>query len=168
VLPVVFLFAINDTTLMPTLFPIMVVLFMGLCFVWYYSLGTNLHKKLPASVSMHIAWFRMALFIPLAHLLFVTVFLYGMFPYIYSGGRPGAPFITALIFPLDLLSVYCILYCLYFNAKALKAAEWQRPVAFKDFAGELFLFCFFSIGVWILQPRINKLFERNPGFAGPN
>ena len=139
---------------------------MGLCFAWIYSLGTNLHKKLPATVSMNITWFKIVLFIPFAYMLFVSVFMYGMFPYIYSGGRPETPLISALIFPLDMLSMLCIIYCIYFNAKALKAAEWQRPVAFRDFAGEFFLISFFSIGVWIFQPRINKLFERNVGFVG--
>jgi hypothetical protein len=30
-------------------------------------------------------------------------------------------------------------------------------VKFKDFVGEFFLVWFFPIGVWILQPTINKL-----------
>src|SRR5690606_34285524 len=159
-IPLVFLFTINNTPVMEILFPILVVLCMGLWFIWFYSMGINLYKKLPATVSMNISLFKIAIFIPFVYMLFVSVFMYGMFPFIYSEGRPDAPFITALIFPLDMLSFGCLLYCLYFNAKALKAAEEQRPVTFKDYIGELFLLCFFSIGVWIFQPRINKLFER--------
>jgi len=59
--------------------------------------------------------------------------------------------------------LFCMFYCLYFNAKALKAAEWQRPVTFSDFAGEFFMIWFFPVGIWILQPRINKLFENKSG-----
>jgi len=54
-------------------------------------------------------------------------------------------------------------YCLYFNAKALKTAELQKPLTFSDFAGEFFLLWFFPIGIWILQPRINKLFDPEAG-----
>lgn len=147
---------------MVNVFPIIAILFMGLCFAWIYSTGANLHKKLSAITPMNITWFKIAFFIPIVHMLFVSVFMYRMFPYIYSGVKPDAPFITTLIFALDLLSVFCIFYCLYFNAKVLKAVEWQRPVGFKDFVGEFFLLCFFSIGVWIVQPRINKLFVDNP------
>ena len=69
--------------------------------------------------------------------------------------------IFGLIVPIHLFSMFCIFYCLYFNAKALKAVEWQRPVTFGDFAGEFFLLWFYPIGVWIIQPRVNKLFEKN-------
>jgi hypothetical protein len=50
-------------------------------------------------------------------------------------------------------------YCLYFNAKVLKAVELQKPVTFSEFAGEFFLIWFFPIGIWIIQPRLNKLFD---------
>jgi hypothetical protein len=38
---------------------------------------------------------------------------------------------------------------------------WQKPVTFSDFAGEFFLIWFFPVGIWIIQPRINKLFDTN-------
>jgi hypothetical protein len=86
--------------------------------------------------------------------------MFGMFSNISTGGQPN-PAIFALIVPLHLFSMFCIFYCLYFNAKALKTVEWQRPVTFSDFAGEFFLIWFFPIGVWIIQPRLNKLFDTN-------
>jgi hypothetical protein len=55
------------------------------------------------------------------------------------------------------LSIFCIFYCIYFVAKTIKTVELQRAVKFKDFVGEFFLVWFFPIGVWILQPTINKL-----------
>jgi len=50
-------------------------------------------------------------------------------------------------------------YCLYFISKSLKAVELQRDVTFNDYAGEFFLIWFFPIGIWFIQPRINKLFD---------
>jgi hypothetical protein len=82
----------------------------------------------------------------------------GMFSKFASGIQPNLT-IFALIVPLHLFSMFCIFYCLYFNAKALKIVEWQRPVTFSDFAGEFFLIWFFPIGIWIIQPRINRLFK---------
>jgi len=55
--------------------------------------------------------------------------------------------------------MFCIFYSLYFIAKELKSVELQKPVTFSDFAGEFFLLWFFPIGIWIIQPRINKIFE---------
>jgi hypothetical protein len=55
--------------------------------------------------------------------------------------------------------MFFIFYSLYFIAKELKSVELQKPVTFSDFAGEFFLLWFFPIGIWIIQPRINKIFE---------
>jgi hypothetical protein len=148
----------NETTGMFYFFPIMMILFVGLFFGWFYALGTNLHKKLPSTVKMNLARFKIFLFIPAIYMLFISVFMFGMFSNASRGEQPNIG-IAPLIVPLHLFSMFCIIYCLYFNAKALKAVEWQRPVTFSDFAGEFFLIWFFPLGVWIIQPRINKLFD---------
>lgn len=41
-------------------------------------------------------------------------------------------------------------------AKTIKTVELQKKVTFSDFAGEFFLLWFSPIGIWILQPKINK------------
>jgi len=166
-LPMIFQFVImgslmnsGNPTIMFAAFPIMMILFIGLFFGWFYALGTNLHKKLPETATMNLTKFKIFLLIPVVYMLFLSVFMFGMFSNISTGGQPN-PAIFALIVPLHLFSMFCIFYCLYFNAKALKTVEWQRPVTFSDFAGEFFLIWFFPIGVWIIQPRINKLFDTN-------
>jgi len=65
----------------------------------------------------------------------------------------------AFIIPIHLFSMFCIFYCMYFIAKEFKSVEVQKPVTFSDFAGEFFLLWFFPVGIWILQPRINKIFQ---------
>lgn len=145
-----------NTTMFFIVFAIMMVFFGGLFFGWFYALGTNLHKKLPVTATMNLTRFKIFLFIPLAYILFLCVFMFGMF--LSSDGQPN-PAIFAIIVPLHLFSMFCIFYCLYFNAKALKTVEWQKPVTFSDFAGEFFLIWFFPIGIWIIQPRLNKLFD---------
>lgn len=165
VLPMIFQFVAMGSILTssnPTLFliafPIMMIFFIILFFGWFYALGTNLHKKLPATVTMNLTRFKIFIFIPVAYMLFFLVFVSGMFSHFSSGGQPNFS-IFGLIFPLHLFSMFCIFYCLYFNAKALKTVEWQKPVTFSDFAGEFFLLWFFPIGIWIIQPRINKLLD---------
>ncbi|MEO8786026.1 MAG: hypothetical protein ABI378_03095 [Chitinophagaceae bacterium] len=150
----------NDPTTMFYFFPIMMILFIGLFFGWFYALGTNLHKKLPSTVTMNLKRFKIFLLIPVVYMLLISVFMVGMFSNISSGGHTN-PAIFILIVSLHLFSMFCIFYCLYFNAKALKTVEWQKPVTFSDFAGEFFLIWFFPIGIWIIQPRINKLFDTN-------
>jgi hypothetical protein len=64
-----------------------------------------------------------------------------------------------VIVPLHLFSLFAIFYSMYFAAKTVKSVELQREVIFSDFIAEFFLIWFFPIGVWILQPKLNKLEE---------
>jgi hypothetical protein len=143
-------------------FPIMMLLFIGLFTSWFYSLGTNLFKRLPETAKMSLTRFKVFLFVYFANIIFILVFMVGIFMNLSTNSGPN-PGWFILIVPLHLFAMFCIFYCLYFNAKALKMVEMQKPVTFSDYAGEFFLLWFFPIGIWILQPRINKLFEGGPG-----
>ena len=46
-----------------------------------------------------------------------------------------------------------------FEAKVNQSAELQKEVRFSDFAGEFFLIWLFPIGVWFVQPKVNKIME---------
>jgi hypothetical protein len=48
---------------------------------------------------------------------------------------------------------------LYFVAKTFKTVELQREVSFSDFVGEFFMIWFYPVGIWIIQPKINKMIE---------
>lgn len=150
----------NNPTDAFKVFPVIMILYMGLFFGWFYSLGTNLHKKLPETVTMNLKKFKIFLLIPVVYILFFTFYMSSMFSSVSTGIEPN-PAIFGIIFPLHLFSMFCIFYCLYFISKELKSVEWQKPVTFSDFAGEFFLIWFFPLGIWIIQPRINKLFENN-------
>jgi len=152
---------VPDFTGFIILFPIMMILFTALFFGWFYVLGTNLYKRLPDTARMSLTRFKVFLFFPALYILFLMVFMVGFAQYLVSARTPN-PLIPLLIFPIHTFSMFCLFYCLYFNAKALKTVELQRPVTFSDYAGEFFLLWFFPVGVWILQPRINRLFDVRP------
>ena len=137
------------------LFPVMFVLFTALYFGWFYALGTNLHRKLPTTAPMNRAF----LLIPILYMLLISILVVNTILDVYAGAQLNLP-LFALIIPVHFFSMLCIFYCLYFNARALKTVELQRPATFSDFAGEFFMMWFFPIGIWILQPRINKLFDK--------
>lgn len=150
--------ASRDLTPMLVLIPMASLLFVAIFLAWFYALGTKLHTKLPSTVSMNLKRFKLFLMIPVLYIpLLFALIAFGMddwLPAVISGN--GFPVIFIL---LHLFSAFCMFYCMYFIAKELKATELQRPVSFNDFAGEFFLIWFFPIGVWFLQPRINRLFR---------
>jgi heme/copper-type cytochrome/quinol oxidase subunit 2 len=150
-----------DPMKMISIMPVIMILFMAVFFGWFYALGTNLQKRLPGSVKMNLTKFKIFLAVPIIYIAFICVFMYSMFYHFSATNKPTEIGLLALIIPAHLFSMFCIFYCLYFNAKAFKAVELQRPVSFGDFAGEFFLLWFYPVGVWIIQPRLNKLFEKN-------
>lgn len=132
-------------------------------FGWIYSIVTGLHHRLPETVKVNRRTFQILFFIPCAYVIIFAIWLYwiiGLIPVdpTYNPIAFEGPFLFVLI-ALHLFSMFCIFRSAYIAAKTIKAVQLQKPVNFGDFAGEFFLIWLSFIGVWILQPLINKLFE---------
>lgn len=141
-------------------FPIFMLLFMGIFFGWFWSIGVGLHKFLPEHHNLKLNKFKIFFFIPLVYIIFLMVGMmyFGVFNDFLP---PEDKILISLVFivPLHLFSMFCLLYMLYFCAKTIKSVEMNREVNFSDYAGEFFLLWFYIIGVWILQPKINKIYS---------
>ncbi len=66
---------------------------------------------------------------------------------------------TRIVESLSPLWLVGVLYIVYFVSKNLVMAERGTPVSFDQYVGLFFLLWFFPIGVWIIQPKINRLFR---------
>jgi hypothetical protein len=136
---------------------------MGVFFGWFWSIAIGLQKKVPENVKMKVKKFKILFFIPLIYILCILAFIGTSMNGLINneieptGVQIGSVF--ALIIPLQLFSMFCIFYSLYFVAKTFKTVELQREVKFADFAGEFFMIWFYPIGIWIVQPKINKMIE---------
>lgn len=152
--------SINDTSELLLYFVLMMVFFMFFLFVWLYTLAVNLYKILPENISMSITKFKIIFTIPVIY--YILFFAYLL---ILDNYQPLVMnyFVPIMIFLLlgSIVALIGTLYSLYFIAKALISIELKKELTFSDFAGEFFLLWFFPIGVWIIQPRINKLFANN-------
>jgi hypothetical protein len=142
-------------------FPIIMILFTDVFFGWFWSIAIGLQKKIPQEVKMKVKKFKIFFFIPLLYITFLMIYMGGIFS-VWEGtnGFLNSGWIVAIILPLHLFSMFCIFYSLYFVAKTIKTAELQRKVGFGDFAGEFFLLWFYFIGIWIIQPKVNKLYGK--------
>ena len=146
---------IQNSSFFINAFPVMMIAVVGIFMGWLYTLGTNLYHKLPSDSGLHLKTFKIFVLIPAFYMIGISLFMLAL----TKGAIPHVnPFIFLFILPLHLGSMFCICYSLYFIAKALKAVEMQRRARFGDYIGEFFLLWFFPVGVWILQPRINKIF----------
>jgi len=114
--------------------------------LWLWSLGTFLTSILHPTSRLSLGLFRFAL-------IYAPVYLF-TFNVFFDDLRP----LLGLVVPLHLLAMFCLVYSLYFVSKSLVSAERGEPVSFSSYAGALFLVWFFPIGVWIVQPRVNRLY----------
>jgi hypothetical protein len=122
-----------------------------LCFMaWWWSLGSFLCSLVLPALRLNLRFFRFTIIYPLIYMFVFLAFL-AFF------GNP-LPVLFAVIVPLHLLAMFCMFYGLYFVSKSLVMAETGKSASFYDYAGPFFLIWFIPIGVWTVQPRINRLY----------
>ena len=127
----------------------MTALFM-FCFLgWFWSMGSFLHSIVQPPLRLKTRFFRFALVYPG---LYILVFM------AFFQSTTTNPALLAIFFPLHFFAMFCLFYDLYFVSKSLLLAETSKPVSFYDYAGPFFLIWFFPLGVWFIQPRINRLY----------
>src|SRR6266496_5324966 len=78
-----------------------------------------------------------------------------------------SPRLLGVILPLHVFAMVCMFYLLYFVSKSLVLAETSKPASFYDYAGPFFLLWFFPVGIWIVQPRVNRLYSERKNAEPP-
>ena len=113
--------------------------------LWIYSVCTLINEKYSSSLNIPIIRLKICL---------SYNFIYSIF---FSFG----------IIPVDYLDFFHIIafcsniYCLYFLAKVLVMVEKKSKVNFNDYIGTFFAVYILIFGIWVLQPRINRIFLSN-------
>ena len=131
-------------------------------YLWMWSVGNTYYKMAGFNNLFSNRVFRFFVWIPvLVSLLFLIFWISGT-SMLGMGRLSIANMLTgALLFliPLELLFMVGKFYCFYFTSKVIKSAENREIAKFDDFISEFILLLLFPIGIWFIQPRINKLFK---------
>ena len=139
--------------------PLIGVIFLLVLYGWVWSVGVGLQKKIPQDLRLNVKFFKWTVIFPF---IYITLIL-GTLSYAFSSDwdyieqyidlLDSALFI---ILPIHYFTLFCLFYQLYFVSKTIKTMELQRKVTFGDYIGELVLVLLFPIGIWFVQPKINK------------
>ncbi len=140
-----------DVEAMFSIFPIIMVAFMAIFISWFWGIGTGLNKLVQKEIRPSSNLFRFGIIYTACYALIFTFIFFQLVGKREPGGE------MALIIPFHFLAMFCMFYALYFIAKNLVMAEKNQVVTFGDFAGPFFLIWFYPIGIWFIQPRINRL-----------
>lgn len=155
-------FATRDPAPVFVVFALMMAVVVTVQFGWFYNVGVALGKKLPENAGMNLRRFRSFALVPAFYLgaLMLGMIIFGW--YVFETHEPPSPALAALlviIIPLHFFSIFCIFYSIWFIAKSLKMVERWNRVELGDYIGDFFLIWFLFIGIWFIQPRINRLFD---------
>lgn len=131
---------------------LVIVMFWG----WSWSVGVGIQAFIPSELRLNVKQFKVFLIIPFVYILFFL----GMIMNALNLEGILEENLLFFIFPAHLLAMCCSFYCIYFIAKTIKTAELQQKVTFGDILGTLFLLFIYQLGIWSIQPRINKLIQQ--------
>ena len=125
------------------------LVFMAVWAAWLWSIANASNNKLEPPLRKSPRLMVVGLVIAASYLL--------MAPWLWPDMRTGQGGIPALMVPMHLLAMLGIFYALVFTANRLTTLERKQQVSFFDYSGPFFLLWFFPIGIWFIQPRVNKL-----------
>lgn len=129
--------------------------------VWLYYLTSRLYARLPNKQNINFGLFK-------ACIVIVGLFLFALAHLLYNiadkftglGACTVAEVpLAAIMPPFFIVATLALFYCLYFAARALKTVELRRVITLQEYAAEFVQLWYFPLGVWLLQPRINRIFS---------
>lgn len=131
------------------------LLFVGVFVYWIYGLGAYLVQLSP-NQNFSLAGFTIALgFSTLYRVTLDTAGLWYRLKYQTSLNLETVLWIV----PFHLLATLAALYCFYMDAHLLVSAERKQASGFKAVWPTFGLILAFPLGLWFIQPRLQKLFS---------
>ncbi|KAA9325583.1 hypothetical protein F0P96_19850 [Hymenobacter busanensis] len=133
----------GNPMLTAALYSIGIILYLG----WFVVLGQTLAKFLPRQANYSLNWFLIDVFIVLAAFCAVAILTDN---HSYQAEGLAAIPVFYLFFAVG--------HVFWFPAVTLVAIEKQRKPEFGFYFGTLLLMLFWPIGVWFIQPRLNRIY----------
>jgi len=121
---------------------------------WTWSVAIKMNRIIPEEFKLNTMAFKIFFWLPLIYFPIFAIFFILMFRSIDS-----ITMSFLLLIPVHLFMVFCAFYCIYFTARVVKTAEYKRYTTVSDYIAEFIMIWFFPIGIWFIQPKINKMYE---------
>lgn len=144
--------------------PLIILISSAGFLMWMWSLGVGLQDKIPKTYRLNTFWFKLTVIFIIVYLAALSTFISSLLGDIKleaEGSRPFNPTYWVLIIPMHLLTFIGMFYAMYFSAKTFRTAELQRKITLSEFGVEFVLIWFYFIGVWFIQPRVNKIMAKS-------
>ncbi len=129
---------------------------------WYWAVGIRLLKKTPEEIAPKSILFKISIIgvaMVYASVFAVMIRLFDIISQILNETLEPEKIlpIAGILLILMLMLLICFTYIFVFTARSIYTAETQEKAKFTNYIAEFFLVWFLPVGVWFLQPRINKI-----------
>lgn len=132
-------------------FGVLTFVFALLLVGWLYFSGIAANRRLKESTRKRTYMFRFSAIYPIIYVVLYFVVFIRSFT-----GDPSIGMVPIII-PLHFLAMICMVYLLYFASKNLSMSLKEKGITSGGTAGFFFGFWFYPIGVWFIQPKVNRL-----------
>ena len=125
------------------------IVYFGLIFGWIYSIGKVLNEKNAEILKKLNIW-------SIAYIISIIPFVIN-FHNLEIGYFEEMNQLVSI--PAGIMAFISIVNVVLISAKSLKQKEENKELTFSNYAKEFFLIIYMVIGIWILQPKLNKIVE---------
>lgn len=137
-------------SLMKYLAPCVIIISFGSYFNWLFSLASYLRSKISNGMK-YPYWFVVLFIYASGYAILMPLY----FIFIAKGNFAD----LTLLYLLQTLFFIAVTYCLIHVSRLLKTVELGSPARFEDFFSDVILLFLFPVGIWTIQPRVNRLFS---------
>lgn len=121
---------------------------------WLWSLGSSLNKFIPSELRPNVSPFKYALVYSFSYIFVSQIYIVNL-TIGYSSHEMLQIYVT-----FHLFAICCFFYVLFFIAKNIAIYEQKSYVGFSNLSSYFFLLWIFPLGIWYLQPRINRIYKK--------
>lgn len=119
-------------------------------FLWYFAVGLELTEHLPPKIELGRTMFIINAFVLTLSMLILIIVFDGEFS---SNGFFGFVWVVYLM--------YAVVQFMFFPSRALKSVEQGSEATFGQYFRYFLLTIFWPIGIWWIQPKLNRIGRLN-------
>jgi len=131
---------------------------------WNWSVTISLCDQISDLIKPKLGLFQASILYSIIYHLALSTVCMNFVSTAQSASKTGViedyPFEIFLIIPFHFVAIIAFIYLTYITAKTIKTAELGKRVKLNAFIGEFLWVWIFVIGIWVIQPRVNRLEDK--------
>lgn len=127
----------------------------GIFIGWIYSIGTSMNELIPYKLRPNGIYFKVSCLFTVVAIIVILI-IFGGYSIDQDNYQQYGYWIWVLL-PFHFYLIWSLIYIFYFASKALTSVIEGEVVGFGESYRVFFAMWFYPIGVWFIQPAVQKI-----------